>query len=100
MNKYRVLLPLLVNGEFTQGDVFEQEFDSPGDEQTNIDSGLLEIVPRDYQVVGDSYVFETKPGDVFTKALTMGQEEHLIGAGHIVRCEEKATSTKKKEGAS
>lgn len=98
-NTYRVLLPLLVNGEHKQGDVFEHEFDSPEDEQANLQSGLLEIVPREYKVVGPTQVYETDPGGTFKVALTIGQEAHLVDAGHIRRVEDTETtkSTKKKE---
>jgi hypothetical protein len=99
VNTYKVLLPILVNGEHKQGDEFEHEFDSPADEEANLNSGLLEIVPRTYKVVGDSDVFETKPGSEFEKALTMEQERLLLEGGFIERVKPKATkpSTKKEE---
>jgi hypothetical protein len=98
MNTYKVLLPLLVNGEHGQGDVFEYEFPSPPEEDAAIDTGLLEIVPRKYKVVGQSRVFDTAPGDEFEKALRMGQEAALFAGGHIERVEtKKATPKKEKE---
>jgi hypothetical protein len=97
MNNYKVLLPLLVNGEHGQGDVFEYQFPSEAEENTAIDTGLLEIVPRTYKVVGTSRVFETAPGDQFDKGLRMGQEDALIAGGHIERVEAKKTVAPKKE---
>lgn len=95
-NTYRVLLPVLVNGEHKQGDVFEHQFDSPEDEQANLDSGLLEIVPRTYKVLGPSDVFETPPDGTFEKALLMGQEAPLIDGGFIKRVEIKKPAEAKK----
>lgn len=104
MNSYRILLPLEVHlsaeeggGSYKQGEEFEKEFDSPADEQANLDSGLLEIVPRDYKIIGGSDVFEHKPGEIFSKALTMGQEASLIAGGHIERVKAPAPKQKKKE---
>jgi len=91
MNTYKVMLPILVNGEHKQGDVFEYEFDSPEDEEANLTSGLLEIVPRTYKVVGPSEVFETPAGEQFEKALTMTQEKLLIDGGFIERVAAKKT---------
>lgn len=85
---YKVLLPVLVNGEYTQGDVFETAFEKPEDEAANVASGLIAIVPRTYKVVGSSEVFETKPGGTFTAALTMAQEQHLIDGGFIKLADE------------
>jgi hypothetical protein len=98
-NTYKVLLPILVNGEHGQGDEFEHQFDSPADENANLDSGLLEIVPRTYKVIGTSRVCETAPGDTFQAALRMGQEEPLIEGGHIERVDvpKKAAPKKEKE---
>jgi hypothetical protein len=84
MRKYRVLLPLLVNGEHGQGDVFEHEF-TEADELENLRSGLLEVVPARYKVVGDSTVYDTPPGGEFDRALTIGEEAHLVNAGHVER---------------
>jgi hypothetical protein len=101
MNTYKVILPLLVfddaGGEHKQGDTFEKEFPSASEEDTAIDTGLLEIVPRTYKVVGTSRVFETAPGDQFEKGLRMGQEAALIAGGHIERVDTKKTAAPKKE---
>lgn len=117
-NKYRVhstpagwpdTLPFKLSfpsGDYGVGDVFEHEFDSPQDEQANIDSGLIEVVPRVYKVVGDSTVHDTTPGETFEAALTMTQETALVAGGHIARVPEpkpeepkKAPARKKKEEA-
>lgn len=98
MNTYRVLLPVLVNGEHGQGDIFEHEF-TADDEATNLQSGLIEIVPRRYKVVGASIVHATEPGGTFSAAFTIGQEAALMEAGHIERVETKASTTPKPEKA-
>ncbi len=100
MNRYRVLLPLEVHtedGSYKQGEEFEKEF-TPEDEATNIASGLLEIVPQRYKVIGGSDVYETPPGEEFDAALPIGQEALLIEGGHIKRVEKPAR--KKKEAKS
>jgi len=84
-NFYKVMLPLLVNGEHKQGDVFEHEFDSWQDEDANLRSGLLTIVPRKYKVIGDSIVHGTPPGSIFEAALPMGQEDLLVQGNQIER---------------
>ena len=90
MNRYRVLLPLLVHtddGSYGQFDEFETDF-SEEDERTNVESGLLAIVPQTYKVVGDSVVHDTQPGDTFEKALPVGVEALLVAGGHIERVEQ------------
>lgn len=90
--RYRVLLPLTVHtadGAYTQGDVFEMDH-TPEQERELLGwrgGGMLEIVPRKFRVVGTSKVHETNPGDTFTKALTLGEEELLVAGGHIERVE-------------
>lgn len=98
MNRYRVLLPLLVHteeGSYKQGEEFEKDF-SPDEEAANLHSGLLEIVPREYKVIGGSTVHDAKPGEVFTRALLIGEEAALVEGGHIERVN-KATPKKQKE---
>jgi hypothetical protein len=93
------MLPLRVHtedGSYAQGEEFDKEF-TADEEATNLASGLLEIVPRTYKVIGGSRVFETAPGDEFQAALTLGQETHLIGAGHIERVAPAKKTTVKKE---
>ena len=99
MRRYRVLLPLLVHtedGSFAQGEEFEKDF-SADDEATNLESGLLALVPCEYKVVGDTRVYDTEPGGTFTAALTIGQEQHLVDAGHVERVEAPVTTKRKKE---
>lgn len=89
-NRYRVLLPLTVTvteGDFVQHEEFEHEF-TEEDEDTNVASGLLEIVPRRYKVVGESDVFETPPGETFERAIPLGQEQLLFAGGHIERVDD------------
>jgi hypothetical protein len=94
--KYKVLLPLLVNGEHGQGDEFEHEF-TPEDEHVNVASGLLEVVPSEYRVVAeDSIVYDTPTGETFTAGLLMENEAALIAGGHIERVEEKKPAPKRK----
>jgi hypothetical protein len=81
------MLPLLVNGEHKQGDVFEHEFDTADDELENLNSGLLELQPNTYKVIGESRVHETDPGEQFEAAIPWGQEDLLVAGGHIVRVE-------------
>jgi hypothetical protein len=102
LNRYRVLLPLTVHTEdaaYTQGDEFEHEF-TVEDEAANLASGLLELLPRKYKVIGGSEVYETPPGEEFEAALPLGQEALLIEGGHIERVEKPAKKSKKKEAKS
>jgi len=99
MNRYRILLPLEVHTEdasYKQGEEFEKEF-SPEDEATNLASGLLEIVPQTYKVIGGSVVHGASPGETFEAALTVGAEAALVAGGHIERATKKAPKTKKEE---
>jgi hypothetical protein len=89
MKRYRVLLPLTVHtadGSYTQGEEFGKAF-TEEEEAANLDSGLLEIVPCEYRVMGGSEVFATRPGDVFLAPMRIGQEQLLIAGGHIERVE-------------
>jgi len=63
-------------GEFERDWTVEQENDA-------LASGLVEIVPQTYRVVGDTRVFETAPGETFEAALRIEQEKALIDGGHI-----------------
>jgi hypothetical protein len=95
VNRYRVMLPLLVDGEYAQGDEFEKEL-TPEEEAANLASGLLEIVPAHYKVVGQSRVFDTAPGEEFDAAIPLGQEQLLIQGGHIEKVEPQAPKTPRK----
>jgi hypothetical protein len=86
-NKYRNLLPLLIHtedGAYGQGEIFEKDF-SEDDERANVESGLLEIVPRRYKVVGESVVHGAAPGETFEAGLLLGNEAQLIASGNIQR---------------
>ena len=99
MNRYRVMLPLRVHTEdasYTQGEEFEKEF-SVEDERENLNSGLLEIVPSEWKVTGNSQVFETAPGETFVAPLTLGQQETLMAGGHIEPVTQKKTPKKKEK---
>jgi hypothetical protein len=103
MRRYRVLLPLQVQpregGSYTQHEEFDSTF-TQDEETENVRSGLLEIVPCKYKVIGGSVVHDTKPGDEFTAALPMGNEALLVQGGHIERVEkpEPAAKPARKEG--
>jgi hypothetical protein len=101
MNTYRVLLPVLVNGEFGQGDEFDYEF-TVDEEKTNVESGLLEVVPRKYRVLVDTEVYGVRGSDLdptFEAAMLIEQESMLTVGGHIQRVEDPPAkrTTKKKE---
>ena len=93
--KYKNLLPLLINNEAGQGDVFEADL-TADEEADNVKSGLIEIVPRTYKVLGDSDVYETKQGETFEKALTLGEEALLIDGGFVELVADKPEPPKKK----
>lgn len=107
MNRYRVLLPVrLAPREFQptepgepspswkQGDEFDHEL-SVEDEAANLASGLIEIVPRLYRVVGTSEVLGHVASDPpFEAAIPKGQEELLLGY-HIERVDSKPTAKSK-----
>jgi hypothetical protein len=98
MRRYRVLLPVKVQpregGSYEQFEEFETDF-SEEEETANLASGLLEIVPHRYKVVGGSDVYETPPGEEFEAAIPIGNEALLIEGGHIERVDQPAK--KKKE---
>ena len=102
MNRYRVLLPVLVDGEYGQFDVFEKEF-TVDEERTNVESGLLAVEPRRYRVLVDTEVYGVKgsdPDPTFSAGMLIEQEQMLVQGGHIERVEDapvKKTTTKKKE---
>jgi hypothetical protein len=76
---------------------FERDF-NPWEEKTALDSGLIEIVPRVYRVVGDSRVFETATGETFEAGLPVEAEAALITGGHIRRVEDEAPKKTPKKG--
>jgi len=97
MNRYKVLLPVLVDGEYGQGDEFEKEL-TPEEELANVQSGLLEIMPQTYKVIGASTVWDAAPGEEFERALTLGEEQLLVEGGHIERVEKPAPKRRAKKG--
>lgn len=100
MRRYRVLLPLEVHttdGSYKQGDEFEHEF-TVEDEKANLDSGLLELVPQTYKVIGETTVHDTKPGGTFAAALPMGVAELLLGS-HIELVEDPKPTPKPSKSA-
>ena len=100
--RYRNLLPLLIqteDGSYKQGEEFDKEFDTPADEEANLNSGLIEVVPQEYKVIGGSNVWGADPGETFTKAFRVGEEAALIEGGHIepVKKPEPKKTRKKEE---
>ena len=90
-NRYKVMLPVQVGTEdatYGQGDEFEKQF-SAVDEAANVASGLLEIVPCEWKVIGDSSVHETAPGESFEAALSIADQEFLVGGGFVEKVEQK-----------
>lgn len=97
--RYKNLLPLLVHTEdasYKQGEEFDKDF-TPEQEQENVESGLLEVVPRTYKVVGTSEVDGHAPGDTFESSMLMVREALLVEGGHIAPVEAKKTTKKTKE---
>lgn len=97
MRHYRVLLPLTVHtedGSYVQGEEFSKEF-SAQDEAENLASGLLELLPLRYRVIGESEVHGTKPGDEFDLALPLGEEELLMQGGHLELVQAEAEKPKR-----
>lgn len=86
--KYKNLLPLKINNEAGQGDIFEADLDAE-QERENVKSGLIEIQPQTYKVIGDSDVYETPPGETFEKALPLGEEQLLVDGGFVELVEDK-----------
>jgi hypothetical protein len=100
--RYKVLLPLRVqteDGSYKQHEEFEKVF-SVYEESVNLESGLLELVPQEYKVIGGSEVHGTKPGETFTAAIPLGQEALLIEGGHIEPVEPITPKKKAKEAKS
>lgn len=66
------------------GELLDHKF-TADEEAGLLESGVLELEPRPYRVVGPLNVCGTQPGKKFTAAFTVGHEAALIEAGHIVR---------------
>ena len=104
-NRYKVVGPRPVEGA-APGEELEHEFTAQ-QEQTHLDAKRLEILPRSYRNIGPAQLegpgYDAGPGEVYTAALTVGQESALTEAGHIERVKEPAKkkadvqATKEKE---
>ena len=67
-------------------DVFEKDW-SPSEEKDQLDSGHVEIAPRDYRVLSDN--FSGGPtGATYRAALRREIEEALISGSHIARVDD------------
>jgi hypothetical protein len=101
VRRYRVLLPLVVHtedGSYEQGEEFEKEF-ADWEEAANLASGLLELMPQEYEVIGGSNVHGAEPGETFSAAIPLGNEAQLIEGGHIKLVEPKPEKPKRKAKA-
>ena len=95
MNTYRATSK---TAEAVYGDEpFQREDWTAADERDALTSGLIEIVPQAYRVVGDSRVFETAPGETFEAALPLESEKALIDGGHIARADEPPKKAARKQ---
>lgn len=84
-NTYKVVAPsAMLTHE--PGETFEHDF-SPADEADLIANKRIEIVPREYHVIGSSTVNGVEPGGKFMGAFTVGQERALLDGGHLERVE-------------
>lgn len=84
-------------GSAQPGQLFEAEF-SQETESDHLAAGRLEIVPREYEVIGSCEVFETPPGGTFYAALPIEREGWLLGV-HIERVEQRKSKPKAKAPA-
>ena len=87
MGIYKVTAPKPVL-DAEPGETLEHDF-TQNEEADLLAAGRLEIVPREYRVIGSSKVCDTEPGKTFTHAFTVGQEQALFTGGHIERVESK-----------
>lgn len=95
MNTYRALTPAAV-GVFAEG-VFERDF-TPAEEHDWIHRGLIEIVPREYEVLTTNFAAGAQ-GDTVTLALLRENEQALLDGGHLARIETTAAkAARKKKG--
>jgi hypothetical protein len=105
IQRYKVLLPLNVGTEDREGIpggtyTQDEEFDYAATEEEEaawLQSGLLEILPQEYKVIGGSNVHGADPGEHFTKALRIGEERLLIEGGHIERVKQPAPKKRQKK---
>lgn len=82
MSRYRALRDVAIPPDaYAEGDEFDVDL-SWGDEDAHVALGNIEIIPATYKVIGEQPVFDTWPGDTFTRAVPIGQEQLLLGS-HI-----------------
>jgi hypothetical protein len=91
VNTYKVTAPREVL-DHEPGSTFEHEF-TADEEADMLDNGRLELVPREYEVVGTSVVHGAKPGGKFKGALRVREEAALILGGHIERVAKKSATS-------
>ena len=97
---YRVSGPRAIHyaeGSAQPGEMFETDF-SAETERDHVEAGRLEIVPREYEVIGPFEVFEGKPGSTIYAALLHEQEAALLGV-HLERVDRKKGKEKAKAPA-
>lgn len=58
-------------------------------ERGHLAAKRIEIVPCEYEVVGPRTVMGAAPGEKFTAAFEIGQEQALVESGHVERVEPK-----------
>lgn len=100
MNQYKVTGSRALHwetGSAEPGETFEAEFTQER-ESEHLAAGRMEIVPREYEVIGEAEVCETPPGDTFTHAFPMAQEAALLGT-HIERVGAKSKAKAKADRA-
>lgn len=74
--------------------VFEADY-TIEQERDLIGNGLLELVPRAYEVLSDNYA--VPQGETFDGAFPIEIEAALISGGHIKRVDKPAPAKKKKD---
>ena len=97
MGIYKVTAPKPVL-DVEPGEILEHDF-TVAEEADLVAAGRLEIVPRQYRVIGSSNVCDTEPGKTFTHAFTVGQEQALLEGGHVERVDTAKPKAKAKPAA-
>jgi len=93
-NDYTVTAPTSIEG-VEPGKLLEGREFTVQEEDEYLDRGWLQIVPREYKVIGPLEVHDTKPGKTFTRALRLREETALVEAGQIERVEKPKTTRSK-----
>jgi hypothetical protein len=96
MNRYKALRDE-PSYDAKKGDELELDL-SEAEEQDMLVAKRLEIVSRQYKVIGASAVDGTDPDGTFESDMTLGREQLLVAGGHIERVEKPAPQKKGKEG--